>query len=146
MSLKNIKVILLLLFLTSPAIAQDKDRLVGKWLNASGEGQIMIYKKGDTYEGRLYWLKEPLDKTGKPKRDAKNPNSAYQNRPLLGIGILDDFTYSGHNVWEQGSIYDPKTGKTYSCKITMIDNNKLNIRGFVGISLLGRSEVWQRVQ
>jgi uncharacterized protein (DUF2147 family) len=146
MSLKNIKIILLLLFLTFPAFGQDENSLVGKWLNASGEGQIMIYRKGDKYEGRLYWMKQPLDQHGKPKRDSKNPNPAYQNRPLLGIGILSNFIYSGNNIWEQGSIYDPKTGKTYSCKITMVDNNKLNIRGFVGISILGRTEVWQRVQ
>lgn len=146
MSLKYLKIIFFLLILSLPGFAQDKDGLVGKWLNASGEGQIMIYKKGDRYAGRLFWMKEPLDEKNKPKRDSKNPNPAQKNRPLLGIEILNNFVYAGNGIWEEGSIYDPKTGKTYSCKITMVNNNKLNIRGYVGISLLGRTEIWQRVQ
>ena len=146
MSLKFLKLIFFLLILSLPGFAQDKDGLVGKWLNASGEGQIMIYKRGDRYAGRLFWMKEPLDENSKPKRDSKNPNTAHKNRPLLGVEILNNFVYAGNGIWEEGSIYDPKTGKTYSCKITMVNNNKLNIRGYVGISLLGRTEIWQRVQ
>jgi uncharacterized protein (DUF2147 family) len=143
---KKIGIILFMLFLAAPVFSQGKDGLVGKWLNASGEAKIMIYKKGDKFAGRLFWMKEPFDQKGQPKKDSKNPNSAYRNRPLLGIEMLNNFVNTGEGIWEHGSIYDPKTGKTYSCKITMANNNELNIRGYVGISLLGRTELWQRVQ
>lgn len=134
------------LLLAIPSFSQDQDRVISKWLNASGDGQIMIYKKGDKYIGRLVWLKDPYDEEGKPKKDSKNPIVTLRARPLLGTEILKDFVYLGHGVWDRGFIYDPKTGRTYSSKITMINNNKLSIRGYVGISLLGRTEIWQRVQ
>jgi uncharacterized protein (DUF2147 family) len=59
--------------------------------------------------------------------------------------ILRGFVSTENNLWENGKIYDPKNGKDYSCKITMIDNNKLDVRGFIGISLLGRTETWTRI-
>ena len=146
MFIKKTLTLLLALFLAIPSFSQDKDGVVAKWLNASGDGQIMIYKKGDKYVGRLVWLKEPYDEDGKPKKDSKNPNATLKSRPLLGTEILKDFVYLGDGIWDQGFIYDPKTGKTYSSKMTMINNNRLSIRGYVGISLLGRTEIWQRVQ
>ena len=131
---------------TLPVFAQNKDAILGKWLNASGEGQIMVFKKGDHYAGNLVWLKQPHTEKGQLKRDTKNPNPSFKNRPLLGTEILQGFSFSGNGVWEDGSIYDPKTGKTYSCKISMAGTDKLSIRGYVGISLLGRTEIWTRVE
>ncbi|RZL30018.1 MAG: DUF2147 domain-containing protein, partial [Pedobacter sp.] len=48
--------------------------------------------------------------------------------------------------WIDGTIYDPKTGKTYSCNLTLKDNNTLNVRGYIGISIIGRSETFKRVK
>ena len=140
------KNVLLILFIFSalPVLSQTKDAIVGKWLNASGEGQILVYKTGNTYAGKLVWLKEVNNRDGQIKRDEKNPKSALKNRPLLGIQLLQNFVYQKDGVWEEGSIYDPKTGKTYSCTISMISSDKLSVRGYVGISLLGRTETWQR--
>jgi uncharacterized protein (DUF2147 family) len=118
---------------------------VGKWLNPSGEGQIEIYKKGDKYFGKLVWIKEPNDENGKPKTDIQNPNASLKNKPVLGIELLKGFVFED-NRWTDGSIYDPKSGKTYSCNLTLKDNNRLNVRGYIGISLLGRSEVWKRLK
>ena len=140
------KNVLLILFIFSalPVLSQTKDAILGKWLNASGEGQILVYKTGNTYAGKLVWLKEVNNRDGQIKRDEKNPKSALKNRPLLGIELLQNFVYQKDGVWEEGSIYDPKTGKTYSCTISMISSDKLSVRGYVGISLLGRTETWQR--
>ena len=143
---KKILAILFILLFNFAANAQSKDAILGKWLNASGDGQIMIYKNGDRYSGKLVWLKNPETDRGELKRDSKNPNPQQRNRPLMGIQILQNFIYLGDGIWEDGSIYDPKTGKTYSCKITMSNNDRLNIRGYVGVSLLGRTEIWQKVK
>jgi len=126
------------------AIAQSKDAIVGKWLNPSGEGQIEIYKKGDKYYGKLAWLKEP-NLNGKPKTDSKNPTANLQSRPLLNLEILKDFVYDD-GKWTDGTIYDPKSGKTYSCNISLKGNDMMTVRGYIGISLLGRSETFRRVK
>lgn len=129
-----------------PALAQNADAVLGKWINPSGEGQIQIYKKGNLYYGKLVWLKLPNDEaTDKPKTDKNNPDKNLQSRPILGLEILKNFKFDGDDVYEDGSIYDPKNGKDYSCKMTL-NGNKLKIRGYIGISLLGRSEVWTRVK
>ncbi len=134
-----------LLFVVN-AKAQNADAILGKWINPSGEGQIQIYKRGNLFFGKLAWIKEPNDEaTGKPKLDVKNPDKSLQSRPILGLELLKNFKFDGDDVYEDGTIYDPKSGKTYSCKMTLT-GNKLKIRGFVGISLLGRSEVWTRVK
>jgi len=140
----TLSIAMLLLFVLSVS-AQNADAVLGKWLNPSGEGQVEIYKKGDKYFGKLAWIKFPNDANGKPKTDIKNPDAALRTRPELGLELLKNFTFDGDNVYEGGTIYDPKSGKTYSCKMTL-SGKKLKIRGYVGISLFGRSEEWTRVE
>jgi len=142
----KIAAVLIILLGSFTVVAQSKDAIVGKWLNASEEGQIMIYKTGDKYSGKLIWLKNPETEKGDVKRDIKNPNVQQRSRPLIGIQILQNFVYSRKGIWEDGSVYDPKTGKTYSCRISLVNNDRLSIRGYVGVSLLGRTEIWQRVR
>jgi uncharacterized protein (DUF2147 family) len=143
--LKKSTFLLLLLLGSVQLFAQKKDDILGKWLNPTGEGQIEIYKKGDKYFGKLVWIKEPNGANGKPKTDEKNPNESLRNKPILGLEILKNFQFDD-GKWEGGTIYDPKSGKTYSCKLTLKDQNLLNIRGYIGVSLIGRTEVFKRVK
>jgi uncharacterized protein (DUF2147 family) len=143
--MKKVMLLCLILLAGSMLHAQDRDAIVGKWQNPSGEGRIEIFKKGDSYFGKLYWLKEP-NENGKPKLDKRNPDRSKKARPLKDLVILTDFQYAGDAVWEDGQIYDPKSGKTYSCKMTLKGDDKLDIRGYVGISLIGRSEIWTRIK
>jgi uncharacterized protein (DUF2147 family) len=124
---------------------QNKDAILGKWLNSSGEAQVEIYKKGTQYAGKIVWLKNPNDDNGKAKRDLNNPKINQQYKPLLGLELLNGFVYDD-GKWTDGKIYDPKSGKTYSCNITQKNSAELNIRGYVGISLIGRTDVWKRVK
>lgn len=143
--IKKLSLLLVITLCTLTVFAQKKDDILGKWINPSGEGQIEIYKKGDKFYGKLAWIKEPNDESGKPKTDVKNPNASLRTKPLLGLEILKDFVFEDEK-WTDGTIYDPKTGKTYSCNITLKENGQLNIRGYIGISLIGRSESWKRVK
>jgi len=136
--------IVLLLFCSLNVFSQNKDLIIGKWLTASGEAHIQIYQNGNKFSGKLVWLKDPLDANGKPKIDKENPKYELTKRPILGLIFLKDFLYK-EGIWEGGTIYDPKTGKTYSCKITAEGKNKINVRGFVGFSMLGRTETWTRI-
>lgn len=142
--MKNLTLILVFIFVSISTFAQNADAIVGKWLNKDKEAHIQISKKGNKYFGKLVWLKNPNDDSGKPKKDINNPKTDLKDRQLLGLEILQNFEY-GSGVWEGGTIYDPKSGKTYSCKMTLESENKLNVRGFIGVSLLGRTDTWTRV-
>lgn len=144
--IKKSVLILVLLIGIDQAFAQNKDALVGKWLTATGDAQIQIYSAAGKFSGKIVWLKKPNDSAGKPETDDKNPDKVLAKRPIVGLEMLRGFTYSNDGVWEGGTIYDPKTGKTFSCKISMIDTNQIFVRGFVGISILGRTETWSRVR
>ncbi len=126
------------MLLTLAVFAQSNDPIIGKWENSSKEGRIEIYKKGDKYFGKLYWIKDAS------KKDVNNPDEKLRSRNIQGLEILTNFTKKG-KTYEGGEIYDPKSGKTYSCKMTP-KGDKLEVRGFVGVSLLGRTEVFTKIK
>ena len=68
----------------------------------------------------------------------------YKNKELTGIVILKDLVQKDKN-YEDGEITDPENGKTYSCYVKLENTNKLKIRGYIGFSLLGRTEYWYRL-
>ena len=109
-----------------------------------------IYDKGkhlNDYPFKIVWLKEPNDpETGNPKVDKNNPDESMTSTPLRGYRILKDFEYTDKNNWSEGTIYDPENGSTYSSTIKMKDDNTLDIRGYIGVSALGRTDVWKRLQ
>ncbi len=115
------------------ALAQTgADAIVGVWLNQAGEGYIQIYEENNQYFGKI---------AGAPK---DSPRRNESNESLLGKRILENLSYAGDGVWEDGTIYDPDEDKTYSCKLSLEGDDQLKIRGFIGISLLGRTVVWTR--
>jgi uncharacterized protein (DUF2147 family) len=133
-------VLLLSIGLVTRVYAQDP--IEHTWQNASKAGKVQIYKAKDgKFYGKIVWLKEP-NKDGKPRLDSHNPDEKLRTRPVQGLVILKGFKKDG-NEYVDGTIYDPKGGKTYSCKMTL-DGSKLEIRGYVGISLIGRSETWTK--
>ncbi len=123
----------------------ESDAILGVWESGSGKARIKIDKTADKFNGRIVWLREPKDEAGIPKVDKNNPVESLRSKPLLGYSMLKDFVYIGDKTWEEGTIYDPESGSTYSCTITMIDDNTLDVRGFIGVSLFGRTDVWKRV-
>ncbi len=138
----------------APALAADNpDAILGQWLNGKKTAHIEIDKANGKYFGKIVWLKEPTypadDKkgmAGQPKVDRENPDPSLRKRPILDLVILRDFVYAGGNRWEQGRVYDPENGKDYKCKMTLTSPDTLEVRGFVGVSLFGRTETWARVK
>jgi uncharacterized protein (DUF2147 family) len=140
--------VLLLLMGSSFAPTTDNtDAIVGVWKTGEGNAMVRIYKNGDKYQGKIVWLKEPNDpETGKPKQDKNHPDEANKTRALLGMINIWGFTYKENNLWDDGNIYDPKNGSTYSCTIKMINPNSLEVRGYIGVSIIGRTDNWTRQQ
>ena len=121
--------------------------IVGTWLNQEGTAKVQVFKVGSNFYGKIVWLKEPNDSiTGKPRTDKENPDPKLKTAPLLGLVNLKGFVFDGKDEWKDGTIYDPKNGKTYSCFIKFDGPDKLKIRGYIGISLLGRTTIWTRSQ
>lgn len=147
--MKFIKLFCLVALLSLGNIAQSQteaaDAIVGVWETGSGKARVKITKTNTFYYGRIVWLREPNNEEGKPKVDKNNPDEAQRQSPLLGLRMLKGFENKGPNLWEDGTIYDPESGSTYSCKITLDDENTMNIRGFIGVSALGKTDVWKRV-
>ncbi len=142
----------LLLLLAATIVAaplkavQAKDRLEGIWYNEEKTAKIEIYlAKDQKFWGKIVWLKEPL-RNGKPKLDDNNKSERLRKRPLLGLPLLRHFVKTGEDTYEDGEIYDPKNGKTYSCIITYKSDQELSIRGYIGISLIGRTTTWTRAE
>jgi uncharacterized protein (DUF2147 family) len=125
--------------------AEDPNTIIGVWKTGEGNAVVRIYKNGDKYQGKIVWLKEPNDpETMKPKLDKNNPTESFKNRPVLGLINLWGFSQTSKNLWEDGNIYDPKSGNTYSCTIKMISLNSLEVRGYIGVSIIGRTDIWTR--
>ena len=150
-SMKNIKylIVILGLILTVPAFSQNKkaDDIIGKWFTENNEAKVEIYKSGDKYYGKIIWLKEPNDKeTGKPKKDKNNPETKLKERSIIGMNFVNAFKFDGDDAWEDGTVYDAKSGKTYSGTIGFEAKDKLKLRGYIGKSWmgLGRTTYWTR--
>lgn len=125
------------------------DDVLGTWYTQNNGSKIEITKEGDTYNGKIVWLKEPNygpnhAEAGKPKRDSNNPEAARQNDPIVGLKLLNGFKWDGSESWSGGTIYNPEDGKTYKCVMTMPDQNTLDVRGYVGVPAFGKTQTWKR--
>ena len=121
------------------------DDIIGLWLTANGKGHVQIYKEGTKYYGKIVWLKEPNGANGLPKLDTKNPNKTLLNKPIVGTIILHDFVFE-KDEWNGGKIYDPENGKEYKSYLKLKDANTLALRGYIGFSLIGRTEIWTKIK
>jgi uncharacterized protein (DUF2147 family) len=137
----------------SGAAAQNPEAIVGKWWNEERDAQIEIYPCEGKFCGKIVWLQEPdypandpKGMGGKPKVDRENPDAAQRERPLVGMNLVWGFAPSGESVWEGGYIYNPREGKTYKCKLTLENPERLKVRGFIGVSLIGKTNIWTRVK
>jgi uncharacterized protein (DUF2147 family) len=125
----------------SRAAAPDEQsaQLLGRWLTDPPDGIIEIAVAADgSYQGKIIGGDSP------DRLDSKNPDQAKRSASLLGQLIMRDLKYDGQGRWSGGSIYDPDSGHTYSVHLELVDANKLKVRGYLGVSLLGRTTTWMR--
>lgn len=132
--------------LYTTAAQADGPDIIGKWLVEDKTGIIEIFKCGEKYCGKTIWIKPSAEHPDTSKIvDSKNPDPKKRTAKIIGKTILFGLTYNADDKqWENGSIYNSLNGKTYSCKITMEGKDKLLLRGYIGISLIGQTTVWTR--
>jgi uncharacterized protein (DUF2147 family) len=116
----------------------------GVWLTEDGDGAVEILDCGTALCGRIVWQKAPLRADGSLDIDDRNPNPALRQQPICGLQIISEMRRSGPTAWGEGRIYDPDSGKTYQATMTLEEADALRLRGYIGIPLLGASQLWRR--
>jgi uncharacterized protein (DUF2147 family) len=136
---------LLLVFLYSSQESDPKEDLFGLWWNTEKDAKVEIYPCGNEICGKIVWLER--ESKGKDKvLDENNTDRSLKSRPLMGADVLKGFTFDGEEKWTDGTAYDPKSGKTYTSYLRLKDANTLEIRGYIGTPVLGRTVIWKKAQ
>jgi uncharacterized protein (DUF2147 family) len=99
-------------------------------------------KSGSEFIGKITWVKNP-NSDGKPVLDKQNSDPKLRTRPILGLAILNGLNYGG-GVWKDGEIYDPNSGKTYSCELRLKSEQVLEVKGYLGFSFVGKTVEWTK--
>ncbi len=128
----------------SNAFGQSENEILGTWFNTEKSAQIEIVKTGSGYNGKIIKL-ENESAYSTPPVDSKNENQKLRTRPIEGLTILYGLKYSD-GIWKEGKIYDPNSGKTYSCEVRMKNPSLLEVKGYIGFSWAGRTVEWTKVK
>lgn len=128
------------------ALAQT-DSPVGKWQTIddhTGQPKALVQISQDSNGELTGKVIKGLGANDQPDRRCTACTDARKNQPILGMTIINAMKKDG-DAWDDGQILDPENGKTYKCKMHLEDGgNKLVVRGYIGVSLLGRSQTWIR--
>ncbi len=122
----------------------DPSAILGYWLSSKKKVVVEIYGCEENLCGKIVWLAKPYRKSGEFKRDNKNPDPALRDRGWCGIEVITGLTPKRDDFWKNGRFYYPKKGKTYDVDIKLKDDDRLELRAYLGIRLLGKSEIWTR--
>ena len=120
------------------------DSIEGTWITTDDEtgnqkSEVLIFKENGKLYGKITKLLLPEDQ-GKKCINCKGKN---KDQSIVGMLIINDLQLDDYS-WEDGTILDPKSGKVYDCNIGFEDSNTLKVRGYIGFSLLGRTQIWKR--
>jgi len=136
-SLIKTSLLIFILFFANNLFAQND--FIGRWLSPSKKGIVETYIQNNKLNGKLVWVKTE-------RKDIYNADKSLRNREVKGLVMLNDFTWDAPQ-WVDGKIYDPEGGATYSSKMWLSDDKQtLNVRGYIGFSLLGRTEKFTKVK
>ena len=122
----------------------DPSGVLGNWMAKSEKIAIEIYRCEKYLCGKIIWVIKPYRNNGEFKRDKHNPDPALRQRGYCGIEVVRGLRGKNDRVWRRGTFYNPKKGTTYDLDIKLRDDGRLELRGYIGIRLLGKSEIWYR--
>ncbi|GAB2567811.1 DUF2147 domain-containing protein [Dyella jejuensis] len=139
--------------LADDAYVPAPSAIVGDWLVDSRDAIIHIEQVGTEYQGYIRWQlhdtygpEDGPQLQGKVVTDRNDPDPALRSQPLTGLRLLKGLHYDpGKREWTDGRIYNAENGRTYNCEVRMLGPDRLRLRGYIGISLLGGNTVWTRV-
>ena len=114
--------------------ADEAEKIVGVWFTDDKTSKIQIYKIDNQYFGKIIWL------------SSKENQGELKIKPKIGYQIFRKFIFEGKNVWSGGQVSDPRSGMTVSGKMTLKNENTLNVRGYLGTPVFGKTVVLVRVE
>lgn len=121
----------------------NPNAIVGTWESDQKDVRMEFFTDGNSVNAKLLWGNKIVEADNvTSKKDAKNPDPNLRSRNIVGIVSLTGLKWDGKE-YTDGKIYDPPSGKTYNCKAWM-ENDKLQLRGFLGFSMMGRTVSWHR--
>jgi uncharacterized protein (DUF2147 family) len=116
---------------------------IGLWRGA--DATFEIFETEGTLSAKIVSLTEPMTPEGKEKTDIYNPDPTKREDPIVGLIFISGCAKKSENHWENGTVYDPRNGRSYSCYVDLQDADKIKLRGYIGSSLIGRNYIWTRV-
>lgn len=137
---------LTILFVAVAGVFSAQAQVTGKWKTIDDEtgkakSIVEIYESNGKLYGKIVEILNPAKKGSK----CTECEGADKGKPIEGLVIIKGLTKDG-NEWTDGDILDPTKGKLYSCTLKLDGKDKLKVRGYLGVSLLGRTQYWTRVQ
>lgn len=136
---------LLLHIIMLQAAALGGDKIVGIWQTDTKDARIQVYKVGNTYQAKILWLEHIGVPQNVPWLDNKNPNPALRKRTRENIVAMTGMEYTGNNKYKNGLVYYPTNGKTYDCCATLVNDNSLILRPYLGVRFLGYSIYFTKI-
>ncbi len=140
------RVLLIFIFLAfSSGFAQKHGGILGRWRTIDDESGkavsvVEIYENHGRIYGKVVELLIPSDRN----KTCGKCEGADQDKPIMGLVVIKGLTKDGNDY--EGKILDPKHGHIYQCNVKLEGKDKLKVRGYVGISLFGRTQYWYRVK
>jgi uncharacterized protein (DUF2147 family) len=132
----------LALFLGLLPCATLADGIKGKWLTDEGKGYVLFEDCGPKLCGKIVWLKEPNDASGKPLVDALNEDKSMRTRSIMGLKLAE-LSSDGGGGWK-GAMYNPEDGKSYQTEVSLQKDGSLLIKGCILGGLLCDDQTWTR--
>lgn len=133
----------LIMALAPVSVMAESDPTHGLWLTENGKAIVELAPCGGETCGKMVWISTPRDTAGALKLDINNSDIAARDRPLCGLRLLGGLGTIGSS--KDGWIYNPRDGSTYSVAVEPISTQELKVRGYLGLPLLGSSQIWTRV-
>lgn len=121
----------------------ERSALFGPWLSEKEKLIVELYPCGPEVCGRIAWMAKPY-RNGELRRDNQNPDPALRDRPFCGIEVIRGLEPDGDGRWTGGKVYDPKRGASYSLEVRQKGADRLELRAFLGLRFLGKTETWTR--
>lgn len=129
----------------APAAAPVPEGPLGVWLDHTGRGAVEIVPCATELCGRIVWMKEPIDKTGKPLVDSQNSDQTRRNAPICGLQIIGGLKQQRDGSWDNGWIYDPEQGESFDLEVRLLKDQSLQVKGYKVVKFLNETFKWQRL-
>ena len=136
----------IMLFLGAVTLSSAQGKFKGVWQSVDDEdgkpkSHLEIFEEKGELKVKVIKLL-PSAKT----KICTECTGALKNKPIEGMLLVNGMKKINDKEYDDGEILNPKNGKIYSCSMTMMDDNKIKVRGYIGFSLIGKTQYWTRVK